>query len=312
MNPHDLEQLRAVLRRVVVIGNGKGGSYKTTLAANMAGLAADAGMRVLLIDLDPQGNVSEELGLTQAGRADDGGEALFDSIARGKPLSPSHRQVRPNLDLIGADKTNTRALGLWLTSTMGDNRDAVFSLARALAPIAAEYELVVIDLPPGHEALIKVALAAARYLIIPTQADISSIKGMQIMGERFAEARAGDNPDLELLGVAAVGIPEAAKTLRKDTIAAVHAAFGGKAPIFKTVIRHAIVPAVDARNRGLLVHELEEFVPTQAETFARLRQRAAGAEVGRAVSSTAIKLAADFADITEEAFTAIKDRETAA
>jgi cellulose biosynthesis protein BcsQ len=312
MEPDDLEQLRAVLRRVIAVGNGKGGSYKTTLASNVAGLAADGGMRVLLIDLDPQGNVSEELGLTQAGRADDGGEALFDAIARGKPLSPSHSNVRDNLDVVAADQLNTKALSSWLASTLGNDRDAVFGLARALQPIASQYGLIVLDLPPGNEPLIKVAMTAARYLIIPTQADISSIKGMQEMGRRFAEARAGDNPDLELLGVAAVGIPDAAKTLRRETINAVHAAFGGQAPVFNTVIRHAIAPAVDARNRGLLVHELEAFVPTKSEVLARLRQRAAGADVERAVSSTATKLAGDFASITEEIFTAIQEREAAA
>jgi len=312
MDSHELVQLRTSLSRVLAIGNGKGGSYKTTLAANLAGLAADSGMRVLVADLDPQGNLSEELGLTQTGRDENGGEALFDAIARGKPLSPSHPNVRDNLDLVAADQINTAALASWLSSTMGGNRDAVFALARALQPVADQYSLIVLDLPPGNEPLIKAAMTAAQYLVIPTQADISSIKGMRAMGRRFAEARAGDNPDLELLGIVAVGIPDAAKALRKDTIKAIQAAFGGNAPMFDTIIRHAIAPAVDARNRGLLVHELEAFVPTQAEALARLRERAAGADVERAVSSTAKKLAADFAGITEEIFAAIAQRESSA
>lgn len=312
MDAQELEQLRAGLTRVVAIGNGKGGSYKTTLSSNVAGLTADSGMRALLIDLDPQGNQSEELGLTQAGRKDGGGEALFDAIARGKPLTPSHPDIRDNLDLIAADRINTAALASWITSSVGRDRDTVFALARAIAPIAHNYSLIVLDLPPGNEALIQIAMTAARYLIIPTQADISSLEGMQEMGRKFAEARAGDNPDLELLGVAAVGLPEAAKTLRKETIDDIHAVFGGHAPLFKTIVRHAIVPAMDARKRGLMVHELEAFVPTKAQALERLRLRASGVDVGRAVSSTATKLAGDFAGITEEIFTAIAAREAAA
>ena len=312
MDSQELEALRSVLGRVVAFGNGKGGSLKTTLSSNVAGLAADSGMRVLVVDLDPQGNMSEDLGLTQVGQDKDAGESLYEAVARRKPLVPSHPNVRENLDLVGADSTNTEALVSWLQANMLRDENAVFALARALQPIADQYSLIVLDLPPGQEQLLRIALAAARYLIIPTQADISSLKGMELMGLRFAKARAHDNPDLELLGVAAVCIPEAAKVLRNETVAAIHRSFGGQAPVFRTIVRHAAVPATDARNRGLLVHELETFVPTQAEAFARLRQRAAGTQVERAVSSTAIKLAGDFAGITEEIFAAIAEREAAA
>lgn len=308
MDTHQLDQLHAACRRVIAVGNGKGGTIKTSTTANVGGLAADSGMRVLLVDLDPQGNLSEDLGVTQAGRGEDGGAALFDAIARSRPLHPSHPLVRPNLDLIAADPVNTPALASWLSAQLGRNHDAVYALGQALQPIAAEYELVLLDLPPGVEELRRIALAAARFLIIPTQADISSLKGMRTMAQRFIEARSV-NPTIELLGVLLGLVPESAKALRAETVETIHADFGGEAPIFRTIIRHALAPAEAARKRGLLAHELEAFVPTQAETLARLRQRAAGSRVERSVSSTAVKLASDWASLTEEVLTRLAEAE---
>ncbi|WP_433169913.1 ParA family protein [Kribbella sp. CA-247076] len=298
--------LHAACRRVVAVVNGKGGVLKTTTAANLAGQAADAGHSVLLVDLDPQANLSEDLGITQNGAGADGGAALFDAIARGKELVPSHPGIRDRLDLVAADPMNTAALVAWLAA----HRDpgGVLALARALAPIAPRYDLVVIDLPPVLEELRRIALAAARYLVIPTQSDISSLKGMRLIAQQFAQARQV-NPDLELLGILLVLVPESARAIRDDVTASIHADFGGNAPVFRTVIRHALAPARDARKRGLLAHELETFVPSQAETFARLRQRAAGATVERAVSSTAVKVAADWAGFTEETLMRIAERE---
>ncbi|HWD83261.1 MAG TPA: ParA family protein [Kribbella sp.] len=302
-----VEQLHHACRRVIVIVNGKGGVLKTTAAANVAGQAADAGHNVLLMDFDPQANLSEDLGVTQAGTGDKAGAPLFDAFARGQELVPSHPQIRPRLDLVGADKDNTEAVLTWLTAQMSEPSGEL-SLARVLAPIAPRYDLVVIDLPPVVKSVRRAALAAARYLLIPTQADISSLKGMRLIAEQFAQAR-HVNPELQLLGILLVLVGESATAIRKDVRNAIAADFGTADPMFNTVIRHALSPAESARKRGLLAHELEAYVPSQAETFQRLRQRAAGAHVERAVSSTAVKVAADWAGVTEEALLRIADRE---
>jgi cellulose biosynthesis protein BcsQ len=303
------EQLHDVCRRVIAIVNGKGGVLKTTTAANLAGQAADAGHNVLLIDLDPQANLSEDLGITQAGTGDDAGAPLFDAIARNRELVPSHPQIRPRLDLVGADPANTKALIAWVRAHVGQPGGQL-ALARAIAPIAPRYDLVVLDLPPGEEELRRIALAAARYLLIPTQADISSLKGMRLIAQQFAEAR-DVNPGLQLLGILLVLVGESATAIRKDVRNTIATDFGTAEPMFRTVIRHALSPAESARKRGLLAHELETFVPSRAETFERLRQRAAGATVERAVSSTAVKVAADWAGLTEEALIRIAEREAA-
>jgi len=90
---------RAQLGRVVAIANGKGGVGKTSLATTLAGLAAKAGYRILLIDLDPQGNVGEDLGYTGAGTGDDGA-GLVASLASKTPLVVTLPQTRSGVDVI--------------------------------------------------------------------------------------------------------------------------------------------------------------------------------------------------------------------
>ena len=77
---------RGVLSRVVAIANGKGGVGKTSLATTLGGLAAAAGYRILLIDLDPQGNVGEDLGYTGSGTGDDGA-GLVTALVAGSPIA---------------------------------------------------------------------------------------------------------------------------------------------------------------------------------------------------------------------------------
>lgn len=304
------DQLHAACSRVVAFVNGKGGVLKTSSVANVAGQVADAGHKVLVVDLDPQANLFEDFGITQAGGGANAGEALFDAVTRGKPLVPSHPQVRPRLDLVGADSNNTDVLIAWLARHLGEPGGDL-ALARALAPIAPEYDLVLIDVPPVVKEPRRIAMGAARYIVIPTQADDSSLKGLRLIAEQFVQAR-HSNPQLTLLGILLALIPASGKAIRHDVRDDIARDFGTQDPIFDTVIRHAISPARDARKRGVLAHELENFVPTSKETFERLRQRASGVSVGRAVSATAVSVSGDYARLTEEMLTRIAEFEAVA
>src|SRR5437667_7385914 len=86
----------AVIPSCVMVSNGKGGVLKTSLAANLSGLAAASGWRVLAVDLDPQGNLAGDLGVLDRS---DGGAGLFAAVAEHTPLEPL-RAVRPGLDLV--------------------------------------------------------------------------------------------------------------------------------------------------------------------------------------------------------------------
>ena len=136
---------------------------------------AASGYRVLLVDMDPQGNLAEDLGYTGTA-IDDAGHALAASLTFGGPLAPSP-DVRPNLDvLIGGHHLDAAAAALSSRASK-DTRGARLILAQLLAVIAGNYDLVLIDCPPGNEPLQAAAAAAARWALVPVKTDQSSQKG---------------------------------------------------------------------------------------------------------------------------------------
>ena len=91
----------------VMVSNGKGGVLKTSLAANLSGLAAASGWSVLAVDLDPQGNLATDLGCLERS---DGGEALLRAVAENAPLIPL-RDVRPGLDVVAGGPRTAELAG---------------------------------------------------------------------------------------------------------------------------------------------------------------------------------------------------------
>lgn len=237
----------------MAVANGKGGVGKTSTATELAGLAAAAGYNILLIDLDPQGNVGEDLGYTGAGTGDEGA-GLVSSLMTNTQLTISVPQARERIDVIAGGERLDDLAGVLLTRHVrgGDVADV---LARPLSALLAkaEYDLIVIDCPPGEPNLQLLALGAARWLIIPTRGDAASLKGMARIAQRLVEARA-HNPTLELLGVVLFDIAASATRLKREISQEIDRALGGVAPLFTSTIRHS-VSAMDARRRGLLVHE---------------------------------------------------------
>jgi len=248
---------RSALGRVVAVVNGKGGVGKTTITANVGGLLASSGYRVLLVDLDPQGNLGEELGYT-GHPSDDRGRALAQALAFGGSLVPE-ADVRRGLDvLVGGASLDMAAAGLTMLAQKDPLR-AKSALAIALSEIAPRYDLVLIDCPPGQETLQQAALAAARWALIPVKTDASSRKGLRDVARRL-DAVVDVNPDLDLLGVVLFGVNRGATRVIESTRAAIMGDLGDGAPVLRTTIRHVEAAAQEARDRGLLVHELEEAV----------------------------------------------------
>src|SRR5204862_7551815 len=118
--------------------NGKGGTLKTSITANLAGLVAEGDMRVLAVDLDPQGNLAEDLGYGDDERADEG-LGLLEAVMAGRPLAPV-RDVRPNLDVVPGGEHLTE-LAVMLQSRRQRDPSGVTALARSMAGVAGEYDL---------------------------------------------------------------------------------------------------------------------------------------------------------------------------
>ena len=147
--PQKTHETRAI-DRVVSLANGKGGVGKTTTAANVGGYVALAGSRVLMVDLDPQGDLARDLGYERQG-----GRELFQALIAGTaPMIL--RNVRENLDVIPGGQDLEDIQGIMLSrSSRSDAGDFGDMLYAVLAPLADDYDLILIDTPPGERILVE-------------------------------------------------------------------------------------------------------------------------------------------------------------
>jgi chromosome partitioning protein len=285
---------RTGMDRICGFVNGKGGVLKTTLTANIGALLAVSGWRVLLIDMDPQGNLGLDLGYRHSD-LDDEGSGLAQSLMFGSKLAPL-KNIRDNLDVVpGGAYLDQAAAGLVSLATK-DPGKAKLGLARALAPISADYDIVLIDCPPGNEPLQVAALGAAAYVVVPTKTDKAGREGLIGVAKRL-DTVLDVNPNLDLLGVIITATTSTATNVHRTARDAITEVFGTDAVLFNGMVRYAEATAQAARDRGVLVHELEEQVKASPKWYEVLRGTA---EAGQTQPRSAANVAEDLYQIAHE------------
>jgi chromosome partitioning protein len=307
MNPTQATGWAESLARVVTLTNDKGGVGKTTLTANLAGQIAAAGYRVLAIDLNRQANLADDLGYRHEPAVNDDGAGLRNAIMDRRPVAPVSG-VRDRLDVVPGG-TKLSALTAYILTEMQHSgvRSANAALAAALAPIAGEYDLVLIDTPPENVALGDLALGAARWALMPTKSDGGGLVGMKLTAERFTVARE-INPELGLLGVVLFATGTSARAIHAEVRSEVAAAFGGVSPMFQSVVRHSERVARDCRRLGRLAHELEIDFEAQPGWWEPLRT----GERRQRLSRTTRSVSADYRQLAAEVLQVLAAGEHAA
>ena len=180
--------------RVIAFMNQKGGVGKTTTVVNIAAGLAARGRSVLLVDMDPQGHSTLHLGVDPGSRERSVYDVLLDPEA--DPLDALVAALRPNLSLLPAE---VDLAGVEIE--LGDTPDRNSRLTRALAPLKQAYEFILIDCPPSLGALTLNALAAAREVIVPMQAQFLALQGLSKLLETVGLVSAQVNPRLKVSGV---------------------------------------------------------------------------------------------------------------
>jgi chromosome partitioning protein len=175
---------------VLALANQKGGVAKTTTTLNLGVAFAEQGHRVLLIDLDPQGNLTMSQGLNP----DSIQQSMFDVLVHRLPLDQviERREVDlavSSIDLAGADMA--------LSSQIGRER----ALEKALAPIKDRYDYILIDTPPSLGLLTINAFVASSGVIVPVQTEYLSLRGLVQLENTLAMVRENLNPDVEIIGI---------------------------------------------------------------------------------------------------------------
>ena len=177
---------------VVAVANQKGGVGKTTTAVNLGAYLA-VGVRVLLIDLDPQANATSSLGFDPSGVELSTYEALIGQAALADAIVGSGRL---QLDLVPASRALAGA-----QVELVDLPDREHRLRKALGDVRERYQVVLIDTPPSLGMLTLNALAAADLLLAPVQCEYLALEGVAQLMETIELVRATLNPRLELLGM---------------------------------------------------------------------------------------------------------------
>ena len=176
--------------RVISFANQKGGVAKTTTTLNLGVALAEREMKVLLVDLDPQGNLTMSQGLNP----DTIERSMFDVLVHRLPINEviHHQEVDlavSSIDLAGAE--------LALSSMIGRER----ALEKALAPVRESYDFVLVDTPPSLGLLTINALVASNGVIVPVQCEYLSLRGLVQLENTLSMIRENLNPDVGIEGI---------------------------------------------------------------------------------------------------------------
>lgn len=214
---------------IIVIANQKGGVGKTTTAINLSAAFALKGKRVLLIDLDPQGNSS--LSFIESDSINGSAFELLTELEQ--PWSNFiHKTKVDKLDLVPSKISLAK-----LEAKLVGDFDAIFRLRDRIEKIRQDYDLILFDTPPTLGIITVNALVAATDVLIPIQSSYFALEGTDDLLETIEKVRSRPNPELNLMGVV-VTLFDKRTALSKDVEAHIRKVFGTKA--FKTIITRSV------------------------------------------------------------------------
>lgn len=320
------------LRKGIGFLNAKGGCGKTSILINVAGVLANSGYRVLVVNLDKQSNLARNLGYT-GDPGDDEGIGLVEALLEGSELKVPLKDVRPNLDVIPGgpaleileyalaqgiykledhSQGRLREIGVQGVLEEMNARSDQALLFEHLEPIAGDYDLVFVDGPPSGGQLSMLALGSVSSVVIPVNPDFGTIDGLARQAREIQRSRQKGYDELDILGIALFQVPASAKVMDRELRAYLEAILGDIAPVFERAIRLLPTAGWHQRRDGELSYEYKAAsAKAQAERFISLKATAGTKTTTSKPSTAAEALAEDYKALTTEILAALTSSKAA-
>ncbi|MDP3084578.1 MAG: ParA family protein [Rubrivivax sp.] len=213
------------MQRIFCIANQKGGVGKTTTTVNLAAGLAQIGQRVLVVDLDPQGNATMGSGVDKRALE----LTVYDVLLENASLTEARsRSPKGGYDVLGA---NRELAGAEVELVALERRER--RLRSALQAVQADYDFVLIDCPPSLSMLTLNGLCAAHGVIVPMQCEYFALEGLSDLVNTIKQVHANLNPELQIIGLLRVMF-DPRITLQQQVSEQLRSHFGNK--VFDTVI----------------------------------------------------------------------------
>ncbi|TWF46614.1 chromosome partitioning protein [Neorhizobium alkalisoli] len=257
--------------RIITIANQKGGVGKTTTAINLATALAAIGERVLIVDLDPQGNASTGLGIDRKDRKLSSYDVLVGEADIGQAVVetavPNLFIIPSTMDLLGFEMEISQA------------SDRAFRLRRALASDdALSFSYILVDCPPSFNLLTMNAMAAAHSVLVPLQCEFFALEGLSQLLETVDQVRQTVNPSLDIQGIV-LTMFDARNNLAQQVVSDVRTYLGDK--VYHTLIpRNVRVSEAPSYGKPAILYDLkcagsQAYLQLASEVIQRERRRKA-------------------------------------
>lgn len=236
----------------IAVINQKGGVGKTTTTVNLGAALANQGKKVLLVDIDPQSNLTTHLGLSHSSEEDSSDDArepspsIYEVLKGQNTISEAIIDRSENLDVVPSS-LYLSAADLELGGMVG--RELI--LKKALKNVENQYDVILVDCPPALGLLSLNALAAAKQVIIPVQSEYLALHGVRQLLDTIDQVRQIYNQNLKVGGVL-ICLHDNRKRLARAVADTIHSYFGGL--VFEQVIR-SNVSLAEAPASGFTIFE---------------------------------------------------------